>query len=122
MEFERINCKLQQNSQDKLLEKMYKSDIGKQLLKVLTGKAVSELGGRFMDSPLSVPVIKPFIEKNNIDMSQYEEKEYKSYNDFFTRRIKEGKRPFDKSDSILMAPADSKLTYYPINEETILEN
>ena len=45
MEFERINCKLQQNSQDKLLEKMYKSDIGKQLLKVLTGKAVSELGG-----------------------------------------------------------------------------
>ena len=85
MEFERINCKLQQNSQDKLLEKMYKSDIGKQLLKVLTGKAVSELGGRFMDSPLSVPIIKPFIEKNNIDMSQYEEKEYKSYNDFFTR-------------------------------------
>ena len=68
MEFERINCKLQQNSQDKLLEKMYKSDIGKQLLKVLTGKAVSELGGRFMDSPLSVPVIKPFIEKNNIDI------------------------------------------------------
>ena len=88
MEFERINCKLQQNSQDKLLEKMYKSDIGKQLLKVLTGRAVSELGGKFMDSPLSVPVIKPFIEKNNIDMSQYEEKEYKSYNDFFTRRLK----------------------------------
>lgn len=33
MEFERINCKLQQNSQDKLLEKMYKSDIRKAVIK-----------------------------------------------------------------------------------------
>ena len=62
-----------------------------------------------------------FVKNNSIDMRQYEEKKYKSYNDFVTRRIKEGERPFDKSDSILMAPADSKLTYYPINEETILE-
>ena len=54
-------------------------------------------------------------------MRQYEEKKYKSYNDFFTRRIKEGERPFDKSDSILMAPADSKLTYYPIYEDSILD-
>ena len=104
MEFERINCKLQQNSQDKLLEKMYKSDIGKQLLKVLTGKAVSELGGRFMDSPLSVPIIKPFIEKNNIDMSQYEEKEYKSYNDFFTRKIKPQNRRIDMNKTSLISP------------------
>ena len=121
MEFERINCKLQQNSQDKLLEKMYKSDIGKQLLKVLTGKAVSELGGRFMDSPLSVPIIKPFIEKNNIDMSQYEEKEYKSYNDFFTRKIKDGERVFDFTPELLCSPCDSKLTVYNIDENSEYE-
>ena len=54
-------------------------------------------------------------------MSQYEEKKYKSYNDFFTRRIKDGKRPFDVSKDVLMAPADSKLTYYPIHDDTILE-
>ena len=116
MEFERINCKLQQNSQDKLLEKMYKSDIGKQLLRVLTGKAVSELGGRFMDSPLSVPVIKPFIEKNNIDMSQYEEKEYKSYNDFFTRQIREGAREIDMVPEAFVSPCDSRVSVYPISE------
>ena len=52
-------------------------------------------------------------------MSQYEEKKYKSYNDFFTRRIKDGQRPFDDSKDVLMAPADSKLTYYPINDDTI---
>ena len=52
MEFERINCKLQQNSQDKLLEKMYKSDIGKQLLKVLNGRDMYELGGKFIDRPI----------------------------------------------------------------------
>ena len=54
-------------------------------------------------------------------MRQYEEKKYKSYNDFFTRRIKDGQRPFDISKDVLMAPADSKLTYYPINDDTILE-
>ena len=73
MEFERINCSKEQNSQDKFLEKMYKSEVGKLLLKFLTSKAVSEVGGRFMDSPFSLPAIKPFIEKNNIYMSQYED-------------------------------------------------
>lgn len=67
---------------------MYKSEAGKLLLKFLTSKAVSEVGGRFMDSPFSLPAIKPFIEKNNIDMSQYEDKKYKSYNDFLQEKLK----------------------------------
>ena len=88
MEFERINCKLQQNSQDKLLEKMYKSDIGKQLLKVLTGRAVSELGGKFMDSPLSVPVIKPFIEKTILICHSMKKKNIKATMIFLPERLK----------------------------------
>ena len=74
-----------------------------------------------MDSPLSVPVIKPFIEKNNIDMSQYEEKEYKSYNDFFTRKIKEGERVFDLTPEFLCSPCDSKLTVYNLDENSEYE-
>lgn len=74
-----------------------------------------------MSSPFSKTSISSFIKNNDIDMSQYEEKKYKSYNDFFTRRIKDGQRSFDDSKDVLMAPADSKLTYYPINDDTILE-
>ena len=107
--------------QNQLLKKLYSTSIGRCALKILVSPFITHLGGFYMSSPLSKTSISSFIKNNSIDMRQYEEKKYKSYNDFFTRRIKEGKRPFDKSDSILMAPADSKLTYYPINEETILE-
>ena len=121
MEFERINCSKEQNSQDKFLEKIYKSEAGRLILKFLTSKAVSEIGGKFMDGPLSVPAIKPFIEKNNIDMSQYEDKKYKSYNDFFTRKIKEGERIFDMTPELLCSPCDSKLTVYKIDEKSKYE-
>ena len=118
MEFERINCCKEQNSQDKFLEKMYKSEAGRLLLKFLTSKAVSEIGGRFMDSPLSVPAIKPFIEKNNIDMSQYENKKYKSYNDFFTRKIKPQNRRIDMNKTSLISPCDARLSMYFIDEKS----
>lgn len=40
-----------------------------------------------MDSKLSTIHIKGFIKNNNIDMSQYEKVKYKSFNEFFTRKI-----------------------------------
>ena len=54
-------------------------------------------------------------------MSQYEEKEYKSYNDFFTRKIKEGERVFDLTPEFLCSPCDSKLTVYNIDENSEYE-
>lgn len=121
MEFERINCSREQNGQDKFLEKIYKSKPGKFLLRFLTSKVVSEIGGSFMDSLLSVPVIKPFIKRNHIDMSQYEERKYKSYNEFFTRKIKAGERIFDMTPKLLCSPCDSKLTVYKIDEKSKYE-
>ena len=107
--------------QNQLLKKLYSTSAGRCALKILVSPFVTHLGGLYMSSPLSKTSISSFIKNNDIDMSQYEEKKYKSYNDFFTRRIKDGKRPFDVSKDVLMAPADSKLTYYPIHDDTILE-
>ena len=107
--------------QNKLLKKLYSTSAGRCALKILVSPFVTHLGGLYMSSPFSKTSISSFIKNNDIDMSQYEEKKYKSYNDFFTRRIKDGQRPFDDSKDVLMAPADSKLTYYPINDDTILE-
>ena len=107
--------------QNKLLKKLYSTSAGRCALKILVSPFVTHLGGLYMSSPFSKTSISSFIKNNDIDMSQYEEKKYKSYNDFFTRRIKDGQRPFDDSKDVLMAPADSKLTYYPINDDMILE-
>ena len=74
--------------QNELLGKLYGSAGGRMALKLLTRPFISKMAGAFMDSPLSIPLIKPFIRKNGIDMSEYEKKRYWSYNAFFTRKIK----------------------------------
>lgn len=107
--------------QDQFLKKLYGTSMGRCALKILVSPLVSKLGGLYMSSPLSKSHIGSFIKNNEIDMSQYEEKKYRSYNDFFTRKIKDGQRPFADDGHLLMAPADSKLTYYHIDQDTILK-
>lgn len=107
-------------SQNHLLQILYGHVLGRMVLKVLTLPFITSLGGWYMNSPLSKRSIASFVKKNHIDMSQYEERTYHSYNDFFTRRIKEGKRQIDFDQNHLISPADSKLTYYPITQDTLL--
>ena len=105
--------------QNKLLKKLYGSVAGRVLLKTLTAPALSRVAGRFMDSPASKVLIKPFIKKSGIDTSQYVMSGFRSYNDFFTRRIKKGKRPVDTAPEHLISPCDSKLTVYKISSRSI---
>lgn len=107
--------------QNKLLEKLYGTFLGRCALKILVCKFVSKIGGWYMNSSLSKGKINGFIVNNHIDMSQYEKKEYRSYNDFFTRKIIAEKRPFLVNDNVLISPADAKLTCYKINEESYFE-
>lgn len=105
--------------QNKLLESLYGSVCGRAALKLLTAPAVSRAAGRFMDSRLSKPFINPFIKKSGIDMSDYNMYDFRSYNDFFTRTIRPGKRPADTDRSHLISPCDSKLTAYRISDSSI---
>ena len=70
-----------------------------------------------MNQPVSKAAIAPFIKKNHIDMTDYEEREYRSYNDFFTRKVKPGHRKFDRVKENFCAPCDSRLSIYPITAE-----
>ncbi len=106
--------------QNRLLKKLYGNLLGRCILKVLTLPFITHIGGWYMNSSFSKGRILPFIKKNHICMDDYEDKQYKSYNDFFTRRIKEGKRCIDLDINHLISPADSKLSYYSINENTQL--
>ena len=51
-------------------------------------------------------------------MTLYEEAQYKSYNDFFCRKIKAEARPVDFSPESLISPCDSKLTVLKITDTT----
>lgn len=105
--------------QNKLLEKMYGSVLGRVLLKTLTAPAVSRIAGAFMDSRPSKLLIKPFIKRSGIDTSQYIMCGFRSYNDFFTRVVKPEKRPVDLAPEHLISPCDSKLTVYKISRNSI---
>lgn len=98
---------------------LYRNVIGRLLLKLLIRPTVSKIAGWFMDTKISTVAIKKFIEKNNIDLDEYEDKKYTSYNDFFTRKIKDECRKIDMNKKSLISPCDSKLTAYKINDNSI---
>ena len=104
----------------KTLNFLYGNILGRCILKILTRKFVSNIIGLYMNSSFSKRRINKFIEKNNINKFEYESKNYKSYNDFFTRKVIESKRPINARSSILISPCDSKLTVYTINEDLTL--
>lgn len=96
---------------------LYKTAAGRCVLKLLASRPVSKLCGIFLDSSLSASLIKGFVKKNNIDCSDYELDGIKTFNQFFRRRIKDGKRPFDMDPAHLCSPCDGLLSVYPINDE-----
>lgn len=105
------------NSQDKFLKNLYGSTFGRILLKPLVTPVVSNIAGAFLSTKLSCVLIEPFIRSNNIDMSQFEDVKYNSYNEFFSRKIREGARTIDMEPTHFISPADSKLTVLPITED-----
>lgn len=87
------------------------------MLRVLIKPRISAAAGKFLDSSLSRRLIGPFIKGSGIDLGEYEEKNYRSYNEFFTRKIRPECRKIDEEKTHLIAPCDSKLSVYPISED-----
>lgn len=95
---------------------LYKTAAGRCVLKLLASRVVSKICGAFMDSRLSSFFIKSFVKKNNINCDDYELDGIKTFNQFFRRRVKEGKRPFDTDPDHLCAPCDGLLSAYPVDD------
>ena len=98
------------NRQNRVLSFLYGTKTGRILLKPMTLPLPSVMAGAFLSTKASKIFIKPFIKNNNIDMSQFEDRDYKNYNEFFARKIKPDSRTVDFSPSSLISPCDSKLT------------
>lgn len=95
---------------------LYNNALGRIILKIAVNPVISKLIGAYKKSRISKRGIKSLIKDYDIDMSLYEEKEYKSFNDFFTRKIKLDKRPMIDNDNYFISPADSKVIAYDISK------
>ena len=99
---------------------LYKTVPGRLLLKVLASRPVSRLCGRFLDSPCSAFLIQGFARRNGIVLADYETDGIRTFNQFFRRKIKEGRRPFDMEPQHLPSPCDGLLSAWNIEEGTVI--
>lgn len=91
-------------------------DAGSGLLsRLLFGSSLlSRLMGLYYDSPLSKGKIDGVIEQLGIDRGEFAEPaEYRSFNEFFIRRLKPGCRPFNADPREIVAPADGRVLVFP---------
>ncbi len=102
-----------------MLTFLYRTVIGRAILKILCKPEISVLIGRFLDTRLSLLLVKPFVRKNHIDLYEYETG-FTCFNDCFCRRIKPGMRIFPKEENIFASPCDGLLSIYRISDQTVL--
>lgn len=100
---------------EKYLNWTYSSPIGMKLLESFIKKrAFSKIYGWYLDRGISKRKVKSFINEFNIDMSGCEKKEeaFRSFNDFFYRKLTPKARPINMDKNILISPGDGKLLAY----------
>lgn len=113
---------------EKGIKWLYESSIGSSVAKLLAGPGVSRWYGSMQDFSLSKGKIKKFIENFQINMDDYipedgrsDEDPYSTFNQFFIRRFKEGKRNFTSNSDVFCSPAEARYFAYSslTDDETI---
>ena len=115
---DRKTKKIIEIKEDKTTLFLYNTLVGRVILKIITLKIISKIVGFYLNSKLSRKIIPNFIKKNKIDMTDYEEVNYKSFNDFFARNIKKEARVLDQNKKVLISPCDAKLSVYNITDNS----
>ena len=98
---------------------LYTTILGRSILKVLVQPFFSKICGFILETPISKAIISPFIKWNKLDMSRYKPEEYKSFNDFFKRRLLVPPDRQTLNKKYLHAPCDGKVSVYPIQQESV---
>ncbi len=95
------------------LKWLYNNPIGElSLYALVKRKLISDFYGNRMNSANSKTKIAKFISDFNIEMHKFENTDYKSFNDFFTRKYKPEFIKIDTNSNVLISPADSKVLAY----------
>ena len=99
------------------LQFLYGNPIGRILLRLVISSFTSRLYGFYNSLPVSAKKIPPFIEKYQISLDEYEKSEFRSFNEFFTRKRRPEAIHIDLHPNALISPADSKLLVYNVTDD-----
>ena len=97
-----------------ILRILYNTAPGRMVLKFITSPVISKIGGAYMNCGVSKIHIRSFIQKNGINMKEYETADYQCFNDFFTRKI----LPEKRDAAALISPCDGRLSAYQISDRS----
>lgn len=95
---------------------LYHTVPGRCLLKILVKPQISRKIGIILNSRFSRGLVPLFVRKNRINLKEYEEDKYTSFNDFFTRRRRATR--IDITPEHLISPCDGYLSVYPIDKNS----
>ena len=93
------------------LRLIYEKPLGKLLLWAAVKRAwFSRWYGWRMSRPSSKARIRPFIHKYKLDENEFaaDTESFKSFNDFFSRKLKPKARPIPKTNEVAVFPADGR--------------
>lgn len=111
---------------DSFIKLLYCSALGKKFGGAFTNKYFSKAYGAFQDLPSSHSKVKPFIEKFSIPIEDYEpgsrpamdpRDSYRSFNEFFIRKFKRGKRSFVTDTARMPAFAEARYVGFDAVDE-----
>ena len=93
---------------------------------ILPKNLLSRLVGSLASKPISRPFIPWFAKRYKINLEDAEKdiKEYRTLNQFFTRRLKDGLRPVEERDNTksICSPVDGKIAQYgKIDGDTMIQ-
>jgi len=104
---------------DFIVSFLYNNFIGRIFLKALIKPSVSKFAGSILDKGFTKIFINNFIKRNNINIEEYQNVKYISFNDFFSRQIKKELRLYTDNQYHVLSPCDGKLTIYPITKDGV---
>ncbi|WP_302820586.1 phosphatidylserine decarboxylase [Fusobacterium ulcerans] len=100
---------------EKYLKFLYYNPLGELPLNMIVRKKfLTEYYGKKMDSRESCKKIPAFIEEAGINIEEAKKsvEEFTSFNDFFYRELKDGRRPVNQNENVLVSPADGKIMVF----------
>ena len=103
-----------------MLKFLYRHGAGRIVLRVLSSRIVSKCAGLFLDSSLSKGLIKRFLKRYEISLEECEPEEFRCFNDCFCRKVREDRRPVDRTPEALIAPCDGLLSAYRMKRDQVI--
>lgn len=94
----------------------YGNPLGRVALHVIAKRALfSRWYGWRMDRSVSRLKVLPFIEEFGVDVSEFADppESYRTFNEFFYRKLKPGARPVDAATTAVVFPADGRHMGFP---------